>query len=143
MPRVASRLTKRAARLESIQIGEDEWMWSSGGIDDLINHSCAPNSSLLSRPDGLWVVAIEDIPAMTELTYDYSTGMLNDPLNPPMACVCGALGCRGTIVNFLDLPAALQKRYAAHGVLPAFIRRAAAAKGVDLPEANPDRTGPA
>ena len=112
---------------ESIQVGEDAWMWSSGGLDDLINHSCTPNAGLSTQPDGLWVVAIQDISMDEEVTYDYSTAMLNDPCNPPMACACCTPACRGIIVNFLDLQPALQHKYLALGILPDFIREAASA----------------
>ena len=35
---------------EALQVGVDAWMWSSGGLDDLVNHSCEPSL-------GLWQVA--------------------------------------------------------------------------------------
>lgn len=31
---------------EAIQVGMNAWMWSSGGLDDLVNHSCNPNLGL-------------------------------------------------------------------------------------------------
>ena len=118
---------------ESIQVDIDTWMWSSGGIDDLINHSCAPNAGLRTQLDGLWVVSLRDIPEGAEITYDYSTAMLDDPSDPPMACACGETCCRGVVVNFHELRTEHQQHYAFLGALPAFIRGAAIARGIDLP----------
>jgi hypothetical protein len=119
---------------ESIQVGPDEFMWSSGGVDDYINHSCDPNVGLCTRDDGLYTRALKEIPAGTELVYDYSTAMLTDPTS--MACACHARSCRGRITNFFDLPEPTQHEYARLDAVPAFMRQAAELRGTPLPLAH-------
>jgi SET domain-containing protein len=65
-----------------------------------INHSCDPNSEVDSRWDPElrmaypWWVALCDIAAGEEITYDYAfAGHLAVP------CACGARACRGVIVD--------------------------------------------
>jgi hypothetical protein len=70
------------------------------------NHSCDPNTDVLSRWDHeaktmrAWWVAIRDIPVGEEITYDYA--FVADVAEP---CHCGASLCRGLIVD--DDPANL------------------------------------
>jgi len=64
------------------------------------NHSCDPNSEVLSRWDPeaklirAWWVAVRDIAVGEEITYDYAFA-------PEVAepCHCGATRCRGLIVD--------------------------------------------
>ena len=64
------------------------------------NHSCDPNTEVLSRFDRernrvvAWWVAIRDIAAGEEITYDY--GFVADVAEP---CACGTSRCRGLIVD--------------------------------------------
>lgn len=69
-----------------------------GGLGRFINHSCQPNCETQK-----WVVrgelaiglfTLEDIPAGTELTFDYNFERYGDK---PMKCLCGATACRGVI----------------------------------------------
>ena len=68
-------------------------MWSSGGLDDLVNHSCAPNLGLFPMVgaggvDGdLFLVARREIAAGEELSFDYSTSMVDEPWAMDCACV--------------------------------------------------------
>jgi hypothetical protein len=65
-----------------------------------LNHSCDPNSEVLSRWDPeaklirAWWVAVRDIAVGEEITYDYAFA-------PEVAepCHCGAPACRGLIVD--------------------------------------------
>jgi hypothetical protein len=72
------------------------------------NHSCDPNSDVMSRWDRdantmrAWWVAIREIPAGEEITYDYA--FVADVAEP---CRCGAASCRGVIVD--DDPANLAR----------------------------------
>lgn len=72
------------------------------------NHSCDPNSEVLSRWDAeaqtvrAWWVALRDIEIGEEITYDY--GFVAEVAEP---CACGAAQCRGLIVD--DDPANLAK----------------------------------
>jgi hypothetical protein len=74
------------------------------------NHSCAPNTDVLSRWDHeantmrAWWVAIRDIAVGEEITYDYAfVAAVAEP------CHCGSATCRGLIVdddpaNLAELP---------------------------------------
>ena len=88
-------------------------MWSSGGLDDLVNHSCAPNLGLFPMVgagggDGdLFLVARREIAAGEELSFDYSTSMVDEPW--AMDCAC---------VFFLGGGGAQQRRPRARGACP-------------------------
>jgi hypothetical protein len=64
------------------------------------NHSCDPNTEVMLRWDReiqqmtAWWVALRDIPAGDEITYDYA--FIADVAEP---CRCGAASCRGVIVD--------------------------------------------
>jgi hypothetical protein len=64
------------------------------------NHSCDPNTEVMSRFDRdankvvAWWVALRDIAPGDEITYDY--GFVADVAEP---CACGAPQCRGLIVD--------------------------------------------
>jgi hypothetical protein len=64
------------------------------------NHSCDPNSEVLSAWDHeaktcrAWWVAVRDIPVGEEITYDYA--FVADVAEP---CACGSAACRGLIVD--------------------------------------------
>jgi hypothetical protein len=72
------------------------------------NHSCDPNTDVMSRWDHeantmrAWWVAVRDIPVGEEITYDYA--FVADVAEP---CCCGATRCRGLIVD--DDPANLAR----------------------------------
>ena len=72
------------------------------------NHSCDPN--LWWSGDDL--VALRDIAAGEELTYDYATGGL--AAGTLLRCNCGSTRCRGLIeADDWRIPQ-LQRRYAGH-----------------------------
>ena len=61
-----------------------------------INHSCDPNCQTEQFGNTIWIVAIKDIQASEELTYNYGyedDGEDNDP------CHCGAQICCGYILG--------------------------------------------
>lgn len=64
-----------------------------------VNHSCEPN--LRVDIEGRRMVAIRDIPAGTELRFDYNTTEWD--MATPFACGCGAPSCVGTIRGFRHL----------------------------------------
>ena len=74
-----------------------------GGNESMfINHSCEPNCEAEISRGRIWIEAIKNIPAGSELTYDYA--FENDPEYTVAdlrfyACRCGAAKCRGTIVK--------------------------------------------
>ncbi len=55
------------------------------------NHSCDPNCGY----DGLNVIALRDIPAGEEMTFDYAD--CYSETMEPFACTCGASNCRGIV----------------------------------------------
>ena len=119
---------------EALQVGVDAWMWSSGGLDDLVNHSCDPNLGLWQvsgRPGHTYLLAIRDVAAGEELSFDYSTSMVDEPWDME-GCLCGAAKCRGLVGNFLDMPLEAMQFYARLGVLPHHVWVTAHARGVPL-----------
>ena len=60
-----------------------------------INHSCDPNCEVEKTPDTIWIVAVRDIAAGEELSYDYGYDARDYQENP---CNCGAPSCCGYIL---------------------------------------------
>ena len=60
-----------------------------------INHSCAPNCEAELADGRIWIVALRDIKAGEELTFNYSYDLEDYREHP---CRCGAAGCVGYIV---------------------------------------------
>ncbi len=81
-----------------------------------INHSCDPNCGITGE---LYLVALKGIDACKELTFDYSTTMLERYWE--MDCGCGSENCRSKIMDFDTLPANRQAYYINHGVVQPFI----------------------
>ena len=72
----------------TLQVGPDAFKLPNGSLDDFTNHSCDPNTGIRLNDRGMIVVALRDIAAHEELTYDYST-YLNNPYER-LRCLCGA-----------------------------------------------------
>ncbi len=109
-----------------LQITTDSYMGPSGRIDDLINHSCAPNTGLRFGDDGVVLIATRDIAPGEEIAWDYST-----TLRAPawaMPCECGAPDCRGTIDGFDTLPADRQAWFRARNLVAPYLSEGAPAK---------------
>jgi SET domain-containing protein len=94
----------------AMQIGEDLYMVGAGNADDFINHSCSANLGF--NDDGQWFVALRDIAAGEELSFDYA--MSENDLDFAMTCQCGAASCRGTVSAFRFLPRREQERFLPH-----------------------------
>ena len=60
-----------------------------------INHSCDPNCEAVVTKRTIWIVAIRDITAGEELTYNYGFAIDDQPADP---CHCGAQHCCGYIL---------------------------------------------
>ena len=84
-----------------------------------INHSCAPNSTIIKRNK---LVAIKNIKIGEEITYDYSLTILeNNKKNieawgsqypeSKMKCNCSSKICRKIIGDFTELPKAVKDKY--------------------------------
>src|SRR6202790_289639 len=61
-----------------------------------INHSCDPNCETSEEDGQVWVTAIKNIAAGSEITYDYC---LYDGGDDGALCNCGTGGCRGTMYS--------------------------------------------
>jgi SET domain-containing protein len=66
------------------------------GIAMFINHSCDPNCESENVDGRIFVVAIRNIEAGEELTYEYN---LYDSEDEHQHCYCGAKKCRGTMFS--------------------------------------------
>ncbi len=67
----------------------------------LLNHSCAPNCEAELDEGRVWIVALRDIRAGEELTFNYGYDLENYREHP---CRCGTANCVGYIVaeEFFD-----------------------------------------
>lgn len=68
-----------------------------------INHSCGPNCEARESANGkrVYIVALVDIPAGTELFYDYGLvmeGRITKKLRAQYQCLCATPECRGTML---------------------------------------------
>ena len=61
-----------------------------------INHSCDPNCEADKIDGHLWIIAVRDITAGEELTYNYGYAHENYHQYP---CTCGAKNCCGYILD--------------------------------------------
>lgn len=115
------------------QVGPNAFIPPHGEMDDFTNHSCEPNCGLRVDRSGFVMIALRDIGANEELTYDYSTHLENP--YEAMMCLCGAKSCRRRIRSFSALPADLQARYLQLDVVGWFARPRPAPRSVTLARA--------
>lgn len=89
-----------------LQIGPDLFLGPSGDLDDYVNHSCAPSTTVVIERGRLQASlrALRALEPGDEVTFDYSTVQLDDPgFNIPR-CHCDAEVCRGLIQDFSLMP---------------------------------------
>lgn len=103
----------------TLQVGVDAYKLPTGSLEDFTNHSCDPNTGIKLISRGTVVVALRDIAAHEELTYDYST-YLSNPYEK-MECMCGTEKCRGIVGNFATLPDHLKEKYLRLDVVGSFV----------------------
>lgn len=60
-----------------------------------INHSCAPNCEARQEEEHIWIIALRDIRAGEELTFNYGYDLQDYEEHP---CVCGVPNCVGYMV---------------------------------------------
>jgi len=104
-----------------VQVTPEHYMGPSGRIDDLINHSCAPNAGLRFTDDGVFLVAIRAIASDEEISWDYSTTLAQS--NWHMICQCRSADCRRVIGNFASLPEERQEWFRARNLVAPYLRR--------------------
>ncbi len=98
----------------SIQIGPEQHVGVPRGISfgqdvdryawRFLNHSCEPNATVRGRQ----LVAMSDIPALGEVTFDYNT--TERTMAEPFQCRCGASSCLGVIRGYDFLPDEQKRR---------------------------------
>lgn len=93
----------------ALQVDEDLFLESDGTIDENLNHSCDPNCYVDFR--SLCLVALKDIAAGEELTFDYNASEY-DLVDQGCAflCCCGAANCVGHLRGFKYLSSEQRKR---------------------------------
>ena len=104
-----------------VQVTPDAYLGPSGGIDDLINHSCQPNAGLRFTTAGVFLIAIRPIAPGDEITWDYSTTLAGS--NWHMICRCQSVGCRRIIGDFATLSPERRQWYRARNLVPPYLRR--------------------
>lgn len=77
------------------------------GAAMFLNHSCDPNCETDEIDDRVWIMAIRDIAAGEELTYDYN---LYDGDETEAACNCGAASCRKTMYSVEEIARRARKQ---------------------------------
>jgi len=90
-----------------------------GGLISKVNHSCSPNCGIHVNETGAHdFIACQHISADSELTFDYA--MRNFTVEYfPKQCKCGAMGCRGAITGWKDLPA--ERKWAYRGLVAPYL----------------------
>lgn len=104
-----------------VQVTPEHYMGPSGRMDDLVNHSCAPNTGLRFTDNGVFLVALRPIGHGEEITWDYSTTLAQS--NWHMICQCRAAECRRVIGNFASLSEERQEFFRARNLVAPYLRR--------------------
>jgi uncharacterized protein len=78
-----------------------------------INHGCDPNCESTTVNKRIFIAAIRTIQAGEELSYDYQIGRDSDDapnVDEIYACRCGALNCRGSMLEAPKKPRKVARR---------------------------------
>src|SRR5215475_13064303 len=76
-------------------IGEGDYVVDGYGVAAFINHCCDPNCETDEFDEHIWIIALRNIAAGEELTYDYN--LYDGDEDDEAICHCGAKGCRRTM----------------------------------------------
>jgi hypothetical protein len=104
-----------------LQVDAETYLGPSGNLDDLVNHSCAPNGGLRFEDGRIFLVALKAIAEHEEICWDYSTTSSSSSFS--MRCACGTPECRDVIGDFEFLDEAIQQRYRDLQLVPPYLRR--------------------
>lgn len=98
-------------RRYSLQVEEDHYLVSLSDCEpaDYVNHSCSPNAGLSGQ---IGLVAMRDISAGEEVTYDYA--MSDGSPYDEFTCGCGSVECRGRVSGDDWKRSELWQRYAGY-----------------------------
>ena len=77
-------------------VGNGRTVIDGHGTAMFINHSCDPNCESDSVDGRVFIIALRNIAAGEELTYEYN---LHDSGDEDADCYCGAKQCRGTMFS--------------------------------------------
>ncbi len=77
-------------------VGDGTTVIDGHGTAMFLNHSCEPNCETEEENERVWILALRNIAAGEELTYDYHL-YDGDPAEAP--CHCGAATCRKTMFS--------------------------------------------
>jgi len=97
----ADDLYENARRTYLFGLDDGRHVVDGTGIAAFINHSCVPNCETDEVDGQIWIIALRDIKAGEELTYDYNLYDGDD--DDRAACRCGARGCRGAMYSEEEL----------------------------------------
>jgi len=96
----AEEVVRRSARPQVYHFWTSQRTALDGAVGgsgaEFINHSCEPNLVARLRGGRIWMVSLRRIAKGEELLFDYQLSGLN-----PIACRCGAAGCRGWLNSML------------------------------------------
>lgn len=111
-----------------LQVNSNTYIGPSGSVDDYINHSCNPNCLLHCIGNRAILFALYDIPADSEITFDYSTSSTDTLDKWKMECQCGDQNCRKVISGFQYLTPEKVQEYKTKGMVPQFLDKLVFAK---------------
>ena len=110
---------------ETVALGNKESHSMQIGLHDYIlveppflysNHSCDPNCGI---NEDLQMITIKPVHKGEELTWDYSTSMLERHWT--MKCHCGTSLCRKEVLDFDLIPEHIQEKYIRNRIVLPFI----------------------
>jgi len=104
-------------RDNAIRYDKKYYINTNGELGSYLNHSCAPTSFLQKRKKGLFLIAIKDIEAGEEITFDYSTTLDSSDIWT-MRCFCGSAHCRKIIKSFEKILKKITLAYIQRGIVP-------------------------
>lgn len=103
-----------------VQIERHYYLGPSGEVDDILNHSCNPNTGLKFTGKGIFLVAIKDIEIGDEITWDYSSTLFGSSWK--MKCHCREKNCRKLIGDFTLLDKKIQQKYFRMDIIPQYLK---------------------
>jgi len=80
---------------------DEKHVIDGNGVAAFINHCCDPNCEADEFDGRVWIIAIRDIEAGEELTYDYN--LYDGEDDDPSLCLCGVKNCRGSLYSASEL----------------------------------------
>lgn len=104
-----------------LQISPKLFIGLSGGVDDMINHSCDPNCYVYAVGKRAILYSLYLIKAGSEITFDYSTTSTDTLDSWKMDCKCNSYKCRKVISGYQYLDKSLRAEYEKKGMVPLFM----------------------